>query len=52
MNNYIYKVIFVTFKFLYIITRTKVMHNELIFSNNEQLISTTDKMDCRQIMKV
>ena len=47
----VYKVRLVTLKCLYI-TRTKIMHkHELIFGKLQTVHSTTEKIDCKQIMK-
>ena len=42
MNKYIYKVRFVTLKFLYI-TRTKIMHKHKLIFGKQQIVQQQEK---------
>ena len=44
MNKYIYKVRFVTLKFLYT-TRTNIMHKHELIFGKQQIVSTTEKIE-------
>ena len=50
MIKYIYKVRFVTLKFLYK-TRTEIMHEHEVIFGQQETVSTTEKNDCKQIVR-